>query len=184
MNNEADALQLARQARRRPDRALGQRSDPDTMQEILGELRTAQEPGREDEYQPSDEQRRTAAATGANPRLVAAAAVAIDRIRPAAVADLAHPENNSGGWNARRWVTRLLDPATLDRIARASGRIEALEAFDAAAQARDLQRQVNNLREQLAVANAANEERDNRMNQLRADLDRIAAGRGRGRAEE
>ncbi|MEP6689608.1 MAG: hypothetical protein ABJD07_00550 [Gemmatimonadaceae bacterium] len=148
VDDPADALALARQARDAPESALAQGFSLGKVKEILAEVGAAQADAAR-KYDPSDEQRAAAAAVGANARLVAAAGTVMEAA--AGPADLKDPSKNTRGWSARRWAIDLLDPGILDRAARASLRATALEPFDAEQDVRTLQKKVSDLEASVAV---------------------------------
>ena len=137
-----DALHLARVARHEPDKALAQNFDASKVAEIYAAIKEAKEDP-EKKLEPSDAVQAAAAAVGANPRLVAAAAelLEVSGVPP----DPAHPENNTRGWNARRWAIDLVDPDVLERAVRAALRARALEALTVGEDMRSLQRKVEEL---------------------------------------
>jgi hypothetical protein len=189
MDDEADAMRLARQARgKKPDRALAQKYNDGKVAQILAEVNAAQDDSTK-QYNPTDEQRSAAAAVGADARLIAAAAAAINRLAVPAVGgvpvapDPAHPENNSGGWNARRWAIRLLDLGVADRAALAGAQAEAQDTFSSATQAKNLQKQIDKLNAAIDERRAAVDAREEELTRRQLELD-VVIGKTRDEMRE
>jgi hypothetical protein len=114
IENRGEAFELARKARESPEEVLTQAFDEARVNAILAAVQVAQDdPGKD--FEITSVHRAVAGATGANPRLVAAAAAALEV---------------GGGQDARLWTVHLIDPGLLDRAARAAGRAEALKQLD------------------------------------------------------
>lgn len=178
VDDPSDALYLVRQARNKPDKALGQRFDTGKVAEILAAIRAAQEtPSKEIEI--TDPVRAAAVAVGANVRLVAAAAELMRESHSDAPAD-PDPTKNSLGWNGRRWAINLVDPAVIDRAVRAFLRARALEVVTAGEDLRNLQRAVEKITAKVTNLETTDVKVLERLNTLEGKVDGAVAPVGAG----
>lgn len=148
VEDPADALWLARQARNKPDRALGQEIDASQVADVVAVIRAAQDDPKL-EVDISDPVRAAAAAAGADPRLVAAAAEYLTA-HPSKYPIDSDPANNSPGWNVRRCVIAVVDPNVIDRAVRAFLAARAVEIISGGEDVRGLQKKVDGLLSELA----------------------------------
>jgi hypothetical protein len=148
VEDPADALWLARQARNKPDRALGQEIDPAQVADVVAVIRGAQDDPKL-EFDISDPLRAAASAAGADPRLVAAAADYL-QAHPSKYPPDPDPANNSPGWNSRRCIIALVDPNVIDRAVRAFLAARAVEIISGGEDVRSLQKKVDGLLSELA----------------------------------
>ena len=174
VDEPADALYLVRQARNKPDKALGQPFDKAKVAEILAEIKAAQEnPSKEFDITPPI--RAAAAAAGANARLVAAACELLSATHSAAPAD-PDPAKNSLGWNGRRWAINLVDPPLIDRAVRAFLRAHALEVLTAGEDLRNLQRAVEKIVTQVSKLESTDAKVLEDLKVIQAKVDGVGAG--------
>jgi hypothetical protein len=117
VDNPSDAADLAKMARKSPGKLSRKAPDKPTVKRLRDAVKAAQEDNSLG-YDQTEEIRTVAASVGVDPRLAAAAIETIEEINAA---------GGDGGLAARRWAAALLDPAVLDKVARAANRADALD---------------------------------------------------------
>jgi hypothetical protein len=119
VDDPGEASDLAKLAKDEPGKVPSKAPDKPTVKRLREAIKAAQDDSTIT-YDLDEEIRAVSVAVGADPRLAAAAAKAIEEIDATA-------GQGKGGVAARRWALALLEPSVLERVARAATKADALD---------------------------------------------------------